>query len=61
MCYSIYAVARKNKTNARLIFVKFGTGTWDMYPRCNPLCQSGDLTAVVSPGCQDDAVPGSIY
>jgi len=23
--------------------------------------QSGDLTAVVSPGCQDDAVPGSIY
>jgi len=23
--------------------------------------QSGDLTAVVSPGCHDDAVPGSIY
>jgi len=23
--------------------------------------QSGDLTAVVSAGCQDDAVPGSIY
>jgi len=23
--------------------------------------QSGDLTAVVSPGCQDDAVPDSIY
>jgi len=23
--------------------------------------QSGDFTAVVSPGCQDDAVPGSIY
>jgi len=52
-CIELYNVLQYYCTPC--ITLMYSSGTW------SGTGQSGDLTAVVSPGCQDDAVPGSIY